>query len=139
MKKLLFLFLILFLSINKTIASVDVEVESLIDFPEYSNTKSLRTKVVKDTKIKDGIVFQKNAILDSKMIGITPPKFFKRKGSVIIQPVVYVYNGFVLPVKSENLSAKMDYHANFFKRKTPDKKEILNIKKEDKFILKFAL
>lgn len=139
MKKLFFLFLISLLSINQSYASVDVAVESLTDFPEYSETKSLRTRVVQDVKIKEGIVFQKNAILDSKMVGIIPPKFFKRKGVVTVEPVLYIYNGLVLPIKSENLKAKMSYRVNLFQRKTPDKKDKLNIKKEDKFIFEFAL
>ena len=110
MKKILLLLCLLLFGVHPSLASVNVIVKSLTDFPEYSETKSLRAVVIQDTEVKEGIVLQKDAILDNKLVEIIPPKRLKRNGYIIVEPVVYIYGGLVLPVKSENLRARVKYY-----------------------------
>ena len=111
MKKILFIFAFILFFINSAHAKdIKVKVESLNDMNVYENNQSLRARVVEDTKLKNDIILQKDAVLDSKIIEIVPPKRAKRNGYLIIEPVVYIYDNLVIPIKSEELRAKVTYY-----------------------------
>ena len=111
MKKIVltFIFLLLLAPVCEA-KNVKVKVISLSDIDKYSNTQSLRARVVEDTKLKNDVTLQKDAVLDSKMMEIVPPKRGKRNGYVIIQPVVYIYGDYVIPIKDQELRAKVTYY-----------------------------
>ena len=111
MKKILLTLLFLaFITPLCEAKDVKVKVKSLSDTSIYSNAQNLRARVIEDTKMEGDITLQKNAILDSKVIEIVPPKRCKRNGYIIIQPVVYIYGDFVFPIKDQELRAKVTYY-----------------------------
>ena len=122
MKKILLIFTLILLFINSSDAKdVKVKVESLSSMSIYEDNQSLRARVIDDTKLKNDIVLQKDSILDSKMIEIIPPKRAKRNGYLIIEPVVYIYDNLVIPIKSEELRAKVTYYTKpDYKKKVKD-------------------
>ena len=111
MKKFLLILLVSVLFTSFCYAkNVKVKVESLNNVSIDSHTQNMRVRVIEETKIKDDITLQKDSVLDSRMIEIVPPKRAKRNGYVVVEPILYIYNGLVIPIQNEELRAKLTYY-----------------------------